>query len=150
MNDRRNFLKTACKPIVLAALGIPVLEACSTEDDPSADVNNLITGCSYKNSLDSNYFCLSTGISDNDFESIQAVGGWLNYTSKNILLIRISESEVRVFDNRCPHQGNRDKWSYDGSTFECGYHNNTFSDSCSGSLVCYGSSLEGNTLTINF
>jgi nitrite reductase/ring-hydroxylating ferredoxin subunit len=145
MNNRRNFLKTACKPIVLAALGIPVLEACSTEDDPSADVNNSNTSSTVTPSEP-----LIIDISDNDFESIQAVGGWLNYTSKNILLIRISESEVRVFDNRCPHQGNRDKWSYDGSTFECGYHNNTFSDSCSGSLVCYDSSLEGNTLTINF
>lgn len=145
MNDRRNFLKTACKPIVLAALGIPVLEACSTEDDPSADINNSNTSSTVTPSEP-----LIIDISDNDFESIQAVGGWLNYTSKNILLIRISESEVRVFDNRCPHQGNRDKWSYDGSTFECGYHNNTFSDSCSGSLVCYDSSLEGNTLTINF
>jgi nitrite reductase/ring-hydroxylating ferredoxin subunit len=145
MNNRRNFLKTACKPIVLAALGIPVLEACSTEDDPSADVNNSNTSSTVTPSEP-----LIIDISDNDFESIQAVGGWLNYTSKNILLIRISESEVRVFDNRCPHQGNRDKWSYDGSTFECGYHNNTFSDSCTGSLVCYDSSLEGNTLTINF
>ena len=145
MNDRRNFLKTACKPIVLAALGIPVLEACSTEDDPSADINNSNTSSTVTPSEP-----LIIDISDNDFESIQAVGGWLNYTSKNILLIRISESEVRVFDNRCPHQGNIDKWSYDGSTFECGYHNNTFSDSCSGSLVCYDSSLEGNTLTINF
>ena len=145
MNDRRNFLKTACKPIVLAALGIHVLEACSTEDDPSADVNNSNTSSTVTPSEP-----LIIDISDNYFESIQAVGGWLNYTSKNILLIRISESEVRVFDNRCPHQGNRDKWSYDGSTFECGYHNNTFSDSCSGSLVCYDSSLEGNTLTINF
>ena len=145
MNNRRNFLKTACKPIVLAALGISVLEACSTEDDPSADVNNSNTSSTVTPSEP-----LIIDISDNDFESIQAVGGWLNYTSKNILLIRISESEVRVFDNRCPHQGNRDKWSYDGSTFECGYHNNTFSDSCSGSLVCYDSSLEGNTLTINF
>ena len=38
MNDRRNFLKTACKPIVLAALGIPVLEACSTEDEDRKSV----------------------------------------------------------------------------------------------------------------
>jgi hypothetical protein len=32
MNNRRNFLKTACKPIVLAAFGIPLMEACSTDD----------------------------------------------------------------------------------------------------------------------
>ena len=33
MKNRRNFLKTACKPIVLATLGIPIIEACSTEED---------------------------------------------------------------------------------------------------------------------
>ena len=31
--DRREFLKTACMPVVLAAFGISVLEACSTEED---------------------------------------------------------------------------------------------------------------------
>ena len=33
MKNRREFLKTACKPVVLATLGIPVIEACSSEDD---------------------------------------------------------------------------------------------------------------------
>ena len=33
MNDRRTFLKTACKPLVLAAMGISVIEACSKEDN---------------------------------------------------------------------------------------------------------------------
>jgi len=33
MKNRRYFLKTACKPIVLATLGIPIIEACSTEED---------------------------------------------------------------------------------------------------------------------
>jgi phenylpropionate dioxygenase-like ring-hydroxylating dioxygenase large terminal subunit len=78
------------------------------------------------------------------------VGGWINNTSNNILLVRISNSEIRVFDNKCPHQGNRNKWSYDGNNFECGYHGNSFSDNCSGALTCYDSSLEGNILTITF
>ena len=33
MNNRRTFLKTACKPLVLAAIGISVIEACSKEDN---------------------------------------------------------------------------------------------------------------------
>ena len=32
MENRRSFLKTACKPVVLATLGIPILNACSTEE----------------------------------------------------------------------------------------------------------------------
>ena len=40
MKNRRSFLKTACKPLVLAALSIPVLEACSSEETP----NNPIIG----------------------------------------------------------------------------------------------------------
>ena len=144
MNNRRNFLRIACKPIVLAAFGIPLMEACST-DDTTEELN---IGGSPSASTPSEP--LEIDITSGNFTSLKDVGGWLNYTAQNILLVRISESEIRVFDNKCPHQGNRDKWSYDGSTFECGYHNNTFSDSCSGSLVCYDSSLEGNTLTINF
>ena len=38
MENRRTFLKTACKPIVLAALGIPLIEACSTEEDLSETI----------------------------------------------------------------------------------------------------------------
>lgn len=145
MNNRRNFLKTACKPIVLAALGIPLMEACSTEDDSGEDLN---TSRSPSSSLPSEP--LEIDISSGNFTSLSDVGGWLNYTAQNILLVRISETEIRVFDNKCPHQGNRDNWSYDGDEFTCGYHNNSFSDSCSGSLTCYDASLDGNILTVDF
>ena len=144
MKDRRSFLKTACKPIVLAAFGIPLLEACSTEDETST--NNTTSTNPQTTPVEP----LVIDLTDNNFKNLQVVGGWLNYTGKNILLVRISESEVRVFDNKCPHQGNRDNWSYDGNTFECGYHNNTFSDECAGSLTCYNANLDGNILTIEF
>jgi len=38
MKNRRYFLKTACKPIVLATLGIPIIEACSTEEDSTVQL----------------------------------------------------------------------------------------------------------------
>lgn len=144
MNNRRNFLKTACKPIVLAAFGIPLMEACST-DDTTEELN---IGGSPSASTPSEP--LEIDISSGNFTSLKDVGGWLNYTAQNILLVRISESEIRVFDNKCPHQGNRDNWSYDGDEFTCGYHNNSYSDSCSGSLTCYDTNLEGNILTVSF
>ncbi|MDC0514207.1 Rieske 2Fe-2S domain-containing protein [Flavobacteriaceae bacterium] len=144
MNNRRNFLKTACKPIVLAAFGIPLIEACST-DDTTEELN---IGGSPSTSTPSEP--LEIDISSGNFTSLKDVGGWLNYTAQNILLVRISESEIRVFDNKCPHQGNRDNWSYDGDEFTCGYHNNSYSNSCSGSLTCYDTNLEGNILTVSF
>ena len=146
MNNRRNFLKTACKPIVLATLGIPIIEACSKEDDYSnidSPVNNQSGQNSSRNQLEIN-------LDDDRFKDLKQIGGWLNFTSENILLVRISESEIRVFDNACPHQGARNLWSFDGSNFTCSNHNNSYSASCSGSLRCYEATLEENILTVEF
>ena len=43
MKNRRDFLKTACKPIVIAALGIPLLEACATEEISSDNSSDYIS-----------------------------------------------------------------------------------------------------------
>ena len=146
MNNRRNFLKTACKPIVLAALGIPLIESCSTENDSSnIDIlnNNQPGQNSSRNQLEIN-------LDDDRFKDLKQIGGWLNFTAENILLVRISDEEIRVFDNACPHQGVRNLWSFDGSNFTCSNHNNSYSASCSGSLRCYQATLEGNVLTVEF
>lgn len=144
MKNRRDFLKTACKPVVLATLGIPLLEACSSEElsasDSSVDSNSSATERA----------ALTINISNGDFTNLEEVGGWLNYTSENLLLVRINEELIRVFDNKCPHQGVRDRWVYDGSEFTCQNHNNSYDNSCSGGLRCYTASLSGNTLTITF
>lgn len=144
MKNRRDFLKTACKPVVLATLGIPLLEACSSEELSTTDssVNS--------NSSATERAPLTINISSGDFTDLQEVGGWLNYSGENLLLVRIDQETIRAFDNSCPHQGNRDLWTYNGSQFTCGYHNNSYSDSCSGSLKCYTTSLSENTLTITF
>lgn len=144
MKNRRDFLKTACKPVVLATLGIPLLEACSSEELSTTDssVNS--------NSSATERAPLTINISSGDFTDLQEVGGWLNYSGENLLLVRIDQETIRAFDNSCPHQGNRDSWTYNGSQFTCGYHNNSYSDSCSGSLKCYTTSLSENTLTITF
>ena len=92
---------------------------------------------------------LPIDLNESDFSSLREVGGWFNYTAKNLLLVRVSESIIRAFDNSCPHQGSRNSWSYSNNTFRCSTHGNEFSNSCNSALRCYNSSLSGNILTIS-
>ena len=41
MKNRRDFLKSACKPVVLATLGIPLIEACSTDEETEMNSNSV-------------------------------------------------------------------------------------------------------------
>ena len=145
MKNRRLFLKKACKPLVLAALGIPVLEACSTEEISDTPSRSSVNSPEIEKREP-----LIINLSNSNFSDLTKVGGWKNYTQEDLLLVRISENEIRAFDNRCPHQGNRDRWEFDGSSFTCQYHFNSYSTSCSGSLVCYPTTFEDDILTISF
>ena len=147
MKNRRDFLKTACKPIVLATLGIPIIEACSSdEEQPEMNTNTLDNNNTKQSNSPSE---LEINLDDDRFKDLKQIGGWVNFTSENILLVRISDDEIRVFDNACPHQGARNRWSFDGSNFTCSNHGNSYAASCSGSLKCYEATLDGNILTID-
>ena len=67
---------------------------------------------------------------------------------ENLLLIRITENDFRAFDNACPHQGVRNKWSYEDNTFTCSQHGNSFSNECGGGLKCYETTFKDNILTV--
>jgi nitrite reductase/ring-hydroxylating ferredoxin subunit len=82
------------------------------------------------------------------FSNLNNVGGWINYISENMLLLRISSTEIRAFSNVCPHQGTQNRWSYSNSKFSCAQHNRSFEDSCSGGLTCHTATLQGSTLTV--
>ncbi len=145
MKNRRDFLKTACKPVVLATLGIPIIEACSSEDDTPSRIILSET----QSNVNSSRGELEINLDDDRFKDLKQIGGWLNFTSENILLVRISDDEIRVFDNACPHQGARNRWSFDGSNFTCSNHGRSFSASCTGSLRCYDTSIDENILTVD-
>ena len=145
MENRRSFLKTACKPVVLATLGIPILNACSTEEMSTESPSTSSAAPSLESKEP-----LVIDLGSGSLPDLTKIGGWINYTQEDLLLVRISEDEIRAFDNRCPHQGNRDQWDYDGSNFTCQYHSNSYSNSCSGSLRCFTTKFEDNILTITF
>ncbi len=138
-NKRREFLKNACAPVLIGVLGIPLIQACSKDD------NSAIADTSSSNVKTS----ITIDLNESEFSNLREVGGWFNYTAKNLLLVRVSESIIRAFDNSCPHQGSRNSWSYSNNTFRCSTHGNEFSDSCNSALRCYNSSLSGNILTVS-
>jgi len=148
-NNRRDFLKTACAPIVFAAFGIPLLEACSSDggddgmepvDPPAQNPNN------NANTGEDNVITID--LTQDMFTVLNDVGGWVNYTAQNLLLLRIDSETIRAFDNACPHQGNRDGWSFAEGVFTCSYHGNSYNQNCDGGLSCYTTAIEGNTLTV--
>lgn len=149
-NKRRDFLKTACAPVVFSMFGVGMLEACSSGDDdgygtPPAPGNASNSG------EDQEEKSITIDLTKSDFSKISDVGGWMNYSGENMLLLRISDSEIRAFSNVCPHAGANNQWSHKDSKFTCGNHNRSFNDDCSGTslkLTCYTTMIEGNNLTV--
>ncbi len=139
-NKRRLFLKNACAPVLFSIMGIPLIGECSKNEDSSDNLIDLGAPPSNKT--------LEINIGDSKFNSLGSVGGWMNYTEENLLLIRISENDFRAFDNACPHQGARNSWSYEDNTFTCSQHGNSFGNECGGGLKCYDTSFKDNILTV--
>ena len=133
-HPRRDFLKTACAPVALALLGIPLAQACSSDDDADGEPM-----------LDEP---LVIDLTAPEFRALQDINGWINYQAKKLLLIRTSTDEILAFNNACPHQGNRNGWSLEGNQFVCSYHGREYTADCSSALRCYTTELSGNTLTV--
>ena len=145
INKRRKFLKTACAPVAFSMFGISLIEACSKEDDTPRANNLNNQNNSSGNSSDNS---VAINLENSMFSSLNNVGGWINYSTENMLLLRITSTEIRAFSNVCPHQGSQNSWSYNNSKFRCASHGRSFEDSCSGGLTCYTATLEGSTLTV--
>ena len=145
INKRRKFLKTACAPVVFSMFGISLIEACSKEDNNTI-TNNLNNQNNSSGSTSDN--SVTINLENSMFTSLNNVGGWINYSTENMLLLRITSTEIRAFSNVCPHQGSQNSWSYNNSKFRCASHGRSFEDSCSGGLTCYTATLEGSTLTV--
>jgi cytochrome b6-f complex iron-sulfur subunit len=147
---RRDFLKTACAPVVFSMFGISLFEACSSGDDDDYQGNSVSGGGD--NSVTEEEENIVIDLGNSNFSDLSEVGGWMNYTAEGMLLLRISDNEIRAFSNVCPHAGANNQWSHSGSKFTCSNHNRSFNDDCSGSgqkLTCYSTMIDGNTLTVS-
>ena len=164
MNDkRRKFLTQACPNIVFALFVLSYLEACSSakDDDQNIQVDNNISNSSGESSgITTQGNNVNIDLSNGNFTSLESIGGNINVISVGLLLLRTGESQVLAFDNCCPHQGSRQSWSFSDNKWTCSSHGNSYgidgqdvvscdSNSRSGGLKSYPTSIDGNVLIIN-
>ena len=164
MNDkRRKFLTQACPNIVFALFGLSYLEACSSakDDDQNMQVNgNNNTSSGESSGITTQGNNVNIDLLNGNFISLESIGGNINVISVGILLLRTGENQVLAFDNCCPHQGSRQSWSFSENKWTCSSHGNSYgidgedvvscdSNSRSGGLKSYPTSINGNVLTIN-
>ena len=159
MKNRRDFLKDVCPTVAFAFFGLSFLEACSSGDD---DVATTYPDTGSGSGADSGYTkdgnTYTIDLTNSNFSAIGNVGGWMNGNNIGIgaLLLRISETEISGYTNKCPHLGRRDSWSsYDSTTgkFNCTAHGNSYADDCTtpgngGVLKCFNTNINGDTLTL--
>ena len=172
--ERRKFLKNTCPTITFAFFGLSYIQACSKSDDDSSSYSsnnsnivpdNISSGNESGGSTQTSSGIVSSGnnitidLTNSNFSSLSNPGDFINLTSVGVLLLKISSSEFRAFDNCCPHSGTKNDWSYSNQEFTCGAHGNKFgidgnnivncgSAATSGDLKTYSTSLAGDSLTI--
>ena len=165
--ERRNFLKHTCPTITFAFFGLSFLEACSKSDDESSSYgsnsNNSTStygsDANADNGIERSGNTLTLDLTNSTFNGIINPGDFINITSEGVLLLKISNTEFRAFDNCCPHSGSRNAWSYSNEEFVCATHGNAFGingnnivncgeAATSGDLKTYSTSLSGDSLTI--
>ena len=171
---RRKFLQNTCPTITFAFFGLSFIQACSKSDDDSSSyssnnlnvtpgnssgTNSVGSGTQTSSGIVSSGNNITIDLTNSNFSSLSSPGDFFNLTSAGVLLLKISSSEFRAFDNCCPHSGTKDDWSYSNQEFTCGSHGNKFgidgnnivncsSAATSGDLKNYSTSLAGDSLTI--
>ena len=149
---RREFINKACPKMAMALIGVSFLEACSKDsDDLTLDESIKLEE---KAGYTVNGKIIEIDLLHPTFSNINSEG-WMNFTAQKILLVKTGSS-YSAFNNSCPHQGVRSKWTYNSSerTFLCGQHNNSYPTDCEsqgtngGPLQCYTISKLENTLTV--
>ena len=162
-NKRREFLNNVCPTVALAFMGVTMLQACSSGEDDAditgggGDNNGGGNDLGYTKSGNN----ITINLNHSNFAKLNS-DGWKNLHQEKVLILKISSTSYRAFEGRCPHQGTHTAWSYNSSTnqFRCGNHTNDYETDCStpaanpssgaekGSLKCFSTSLNGNSLTV--
>ena len=176
--ERRKFLQNTCPTVTFAFFGISFIQACSKSDDEgssySSSSNNSTSNTYGNNSqgggsqggssqtdngISVSGSTVTLDLTNSTFSTLNSAGDFVNLTSIGMLVLKISNTEFRAFDNCCPHNGSKNAWSYTNEQFKCGTHGNSFSTdgndlkdcnsgATSGGLKRYTATLSGDTLTV--
>ena len=97
--DRRHFLQNTCPTITFAFFGLSYIQACSKGDDSvdnqSSVVNNNSGNVSNGVTVSGNI--ISVDLSNATFSGLSSPGNYINLTANQILILKISDNEYRVF-----------------------------------------------------
>ena len=163
--ERRKFLQNTCPTVTFAFFGLSFVQACSKSDDEAANYSSNSNSNSSARTVTNSAGINESGntitldLTNSNFSNLASPGDFVNLTSVDLLVLKISNSEFRAFDNCCPHNGSKNAWSYSNEKFQCATHGNSFSidgndakecnsGSTTGGLKKYSASLSGDTLTI--
>ena len=181
--ERRKFLENTCPTVTFAFFGISFIQACSKSDDSissyTSNTNNISSQTNTTNTSTTNTSgstssgssgssgngivvsgnSVALDLTNSTFNDLSNPGDFVNLTSVGMLVLKISDTQFRAFDNCCPHNGSKNSWSYSNEEFQCASHGNRYSidgndvkdcnsGATSGGLKRYNVTLSGDTLTV--
>ena len=114
---RKEFVKKTGAAALLMSMGV-LLNSCNDESD---DI--LLDDDSNDDSSKKVAFSLS----QNPFDALQNVDGWLLHPQENILLVNV-DGNIRAFTSVCTHSGCSDNWEYGSAQFKCTCHGSLFNN----------------------
>ncbi len=148
---REEFLKSICPALGLSMLAAQAtLLSCSkAEEEPVVSTpqdtpyDALISKTGTKG-----YFEEGKNVYINlqhpSYTSLKTIGKFVNDETNGILLVRDSETTIMAFDNCCPHQGTRNRWSFANNRFTCGNHGYSFGTESGQIASCNSNAQFGN------
>lgn len=134
--SRAEFLQTAGKAALFAALGITAV-SCSSDSGPTSveidepddvtppdgDGNNDGPGITVNGNT------ITIDLTKSDVSALAQSEGWINITQSGANVIVINAAGTfRAFDNNCPHASCRTSWEYGNTQLTCTCHNSVFSN----------------------
>jgi nitrite reductase/ring-hydroxylating ferredoxin subunit len=166
--NRADFLKRTCPKIGLSVfLAIGTLESCSKSEQEPSPAPIPTSDSQYEallnKTLINGYYLegkqLLVNIQKGTYTNLKTVGNYVNDETNGLLMVRKSETTIVVFDNCCPHQGTKNRWSFSNNRFTCANHGYAFgidtgqvapcnSNSQFGNLKSFAASLTKDLLTI--
>lgn len=148
---REEFLKSICPSLALSMLAAQAaLVSCAkAEEEPTVSspgdtpYDALISKTGAKG-----YFEEGKNVYINvkhpSYANLQSIGKFVNDETNGMLLVRDSETTIMAFDNCCPHQGVRNRWSFANNRFTCGNHGHTFGTQSGQTAICNSNAQFGN------
>lgn len=148
--NREKFLKKICPSVSAGLLAATVmLESCSKEEAvapapvPTSQYDQLLT-----KTLTKGYFTegktLYLNLQKEPYKTLNTIGNYINDETNGLLMVRKNENTIVVFDNCCPHQGTRNRWTFSNNRFTCNNHGYAFGTEAGQTANCNSNAQFGN------